>query len=183
MGRRPTLNRLAGEAGLTGSHFHRVFKRVMGVTPGGYAAGVLRERAAGTCDAEGQTGKGSEVLLEDGSLDLNLNSNIGGDWDTDKMLFQPGDQEQYADFDAWLAKELEAGWDTGLEPESVGADLDVDDSLLWNDFDALIAAEADLASRQDPRLDPLTGAPGLVFDSDSPGSGVSHDLGFPFVGV
>lgn len=38
--RRPTLHDLATEAGLTPSHFHRVFKKVVGVTPGKYARDV-----------------------------------------------------------------------------------------------------------------------------------------------
>ncbi|EEP79491.1 conserved hypothetical protein [Uncinocarpus reesii 1704] len=38
---RPTLQDLAAEAGLTPSHFHRVFKKVVGVTPGKYARDLL----------------------------------------------------------------------------------------------------------------------------------------------
>ncbi|RAL10053.1 putative DNA repair and transcription factor Ada, partial [Aspergillus homomorphus CBS 101889] len=37
-GSRPTLQVLAAEMGLTTSHSHRVFKKVMGVTPGQYVA-------------------------------------------------------------------------------------------------------------------------------------------------
>lgn len=40
-GLKPRLQRLAEEANLTPSHFHRVFKRTLGVTPGQYAARVL----------------------------------------------------------------------------------------------------------------------------------------------
>lgn len=36
---RPKLHELAAEANLTPSHFHRVFKKVVGVTPGQYARG------------------------------------------------------------------------------------------------------------------------------------------------
>ncbi|KAL2013580.1 hypothetical protein VTN00DRAFT_1105 [Thermoascus crustaceus] len=39
-GERTTLQGLAAEANLTPSHFHRVFKKVMGVTPGQYAKGM-----------------------------------------------------------------------------------------------------------------------------------------------
>ncbi|KAL1957690.1 hypothetical protein VTO42DRAFT_5667 [Malbranchea cinnamomea] len=38
---RPTLQDLATEAGLTPSHFHRVFKKVVGVTPGKYARDLI----------------------------------------------------------------------------------------------------------------------------------------------
>ncbi|KAL4957765.1 metal binding domain of Ada-domain-containing protein [Aspergillus filifer] len=160
MGRRPTLGRLAGEAGLTGSHFHRVFKKVMGVTPGVYTAGVLREynRDLGAeVEVEVQTGKkGSGMLYEHGSLDLSLNCNAsldGVDRSMGNMKFQLSDLEPCAGFDAWLAKEIESTWDFDSGPGPVGADIDVniDDSLLWNDFDALIAAEAELASGQDPK--------------------------------
>ncbi|PGH15764.1 hypothetical protein AJ79_02144 [Helicocarpus griseus UAMH5409] len=38
---RPTLQDLANEAGLTPSHFHRVFKKVVGITPGRFAREVM----------------------------------------------------------------------------------------------------------------------------------------------
>lgn len=38
---RPTLQDLASEAGLTPSHFHRVFKKVVGLTPGKFARDLL----------------------------------------------------------------------------------------------------------------------------------------------
>lgn len=41
-GLKPRLGDLAAQAGLTASHFHRVFKKRMGVTPGQYAAGVVQ---------------------------------------------------------------------------------------------------------------------------------------------
>lgn len=37
---KPRFAELAARAGLTVSHFHRVFKRIMGVTPGQYVAGL-----------------------------------------------------------------------------------------------------------------------------------------------
>lgn len=39
----PSLSDLAEEAGLTKSHFHRVFKRITGVTPRTYAEGLRKE--------------------------------------------------------------------------------------------------------------------------------------------
>lgn len=38
---RPTLQDLSSEAGLTPSHFHRVFKKVVGITPGKYARDLM----------------------------------------------------------------------------------------------------------------------------------------------
>ncbi|OJD12247.1 hypothetical protein AJ78_07131 [Emergomyces pasteurianus Ep9510] len=38
---RPTLQDLSNEAGLTPSHFHRVFKKVVGITPGRFAREVM----------------------------------------------------------------------------------------------------------------------------------------------
>ncbi|PWY73333.1 DNA repair and transcription factor Ada [Aspergillus eucalypticola CBS 122712] len=40
-GSKPTLRMLAAEAGLTPSHFHRVFKRVVGVTVGRYMGDII----------------------------------------------------------------------------------------------------------------------------------------------
>ncbi|KAL4870500.1 hypothetical protein BDV12DRAFT_165725 [Aspergillus spectabilis] len=119
-GSRPTLTKLAGEAGLTPSHFHRVFKKVMGVTPGKYAAGILKE---------------SEVVRGN-SLDESFSE--GRNWSPG--VFQPWDEKLSADLDAWLMGDLD--WDVG-----VGAAVD-NNALLWNDFDALIAAEADYVSLQ-----------------------------------
>ena len=45
-GKECTLKDLAAGAGLTQSHFHRVFKRVMGVTPKTHAAGLLGKNRA-----------------------------------------------------------------------------------------------------------------------------------------
>ncbi|KAL5362765.1 metal binding domain of Ada-domain-containing protein [Aspergillus floccosus] len=86
-----TLRDLAAQANLTASHFHRVFKRIMGVTPGQYAAALL--------DGCGPVGNAA-------------------------VAFQP-----------W-------GLVNGIYDNGVAADFDMD----WNDFDALIAAEAHLAS-------------------------------------
>lgn len=44
---RPTLQDLANEAGLTPSHFHRVFKKVVGITPGRFAREVMEGKKMG----------------------------------------------------------------------------------------------------------------------------------------
>lgn len=53
-GQRPKLQELAAEAKLTPSHFHRVFKKIAGMTPGQYAR-TMREAK----------GKGGETSHED----------------------------------------------------------------------------------------------------------------------
>jgi len=45
--RRPQLQELAAEANLTPSHFHRVFKKIAGVTPGRYARAMRDTTIAG----------------------------------------------------------------------------------------------------------------------------------------
>ncbi|KAJ6110530.1 hypothetical protein N7486_002765 [Penicillium sp. IBT 16267x] len=41
-GLKPRLHDLATQAGLTPSHFHRVFKKILGVTPGQYVSSVVQ---------------------------------------------------------------------------------------------------------------------------------------------
>lgn len=116
---KPTLARLAGEAGLTPSYFHRVFKKVMGVTPGSYAAGLVGE-------GEGSAGKSLECAsLEDG----------GGE----NVLFQPLD----------LSVDLEGlDGVAEHEPGPCGDfGAGLGDACLGNEFDVLIAAEAAYASQ------------------------------------
>jgi hypothetical protein len=107
-----------------------VFKKVMGVTPGKYAAGILKE---------------SEVVRGNP-----LDESLLEDRIRNPVVFQPWDEKLRADLDAWLMGDLD--WDVG-----VGVGADVDNSLLWNDFDVLIAAEAEHVSLQDSGS--LTGAP------------------------
>lgn len=47
-GQTPTLKTLARAAGVSASHFHRLFKRVTGVTPGRYFGAVRAEPSART---------------------------------------------------------------------------------------------------------------------------------------
>ncbi|KAL4788041.1 metal binding domain of Ada-domain-containing protein [Aspergillus varians] len=158
-GSKPTLNRLAGEAGLTPSHFHRVFKKVMGVTPGNYVTAVARESGC-------EIAKGKR-------LDDKFSNHENGD----TALFQPWDEKLCSmDLDtSWL---MMGGSDRNAGVGAVGAD--VDNALLWNDFDVLIAAEAEYASSQE--FGSLT--EGLGFSgSDSSISGMSDEREFSFVGV
>jgi AraC family transcriptional regulator of adaptative response/methylated-DNA-[protein]-cysteine methyltransferase len=55
-GKECTLKDLAAGAGLTQSHFHRVFKSVMGVTPKTYAAGLLGQNRTTALAPDGRPG-------------------------------------------------------------------------------------------------------------------------------
>ncbi|KAL4991182.1 metal binding domain of Ada-domain-containing protein [Aspergillus falconensis] len=126
-GSKPTLSKLAGEASLTPSHFHRVFKKVMGVTPGKYVAAFMRE------------GEGAPLSLAADNPSAAENKGIG--------MFQPWDENNQ---DSWLAKNLHWLGNPGNECAGSGGAVGAggENALLWNDFDVLIAAEAEYASRQ-----------------------------------
>ncbi|KAE8146166.1 metal binding domain of Ada-domain-containing protein [Aspergillus avenaceus] len=100
-GTKPTLRKLAAQASLTPSHFHRVFKKLLGVTPGQYAASI-KSVGAGV-STEGCNKAPSMTEPQPYHMD-HLSGNM-------------------------------AGGDTG----------DTAEAVLWNDFDVLIAAEADHA--------------------------------------
>ncbi|KAH8702507.1 metal binding domain of Ada-domain-containing protein [Talaromyces proteolyticus] len=60
---RPTLGMLAKEAGLTPSYFHRVFKKVVGLTPGQFADGIRKGVRDGVVDCE--ISEGSAALCQE----------------------------------------------------------------------------------------------------------------------
>ncbi|KAL4909453.1 metal binding domain of Ada-domain-containing protein [Aspergillus multicolor] len=159
-GVKPTLARLAGEAGLTPSHFHRVFKKIAGVTPGKYvAAAAIR------------AGKGTPTPLVEGI------HSTSEDWDMDK--FQPWDHMLCADLNAWSVGDLD--WDCGSGTADDGGTVgaDVGKALLWNEFDVLIAAEAEYASREE-----ISGALGLSDSLNSTTSDSRSGAGeAPFAGI
>ncbi|KAE8355512.1 metal binding domain of Ada-domain-containing protein [Aspergillus coremiiformis] len=105
-GSKPTLRKLADQACLTPSHFHRVFKKIMGVTPGQYAAALLKG--------------GSEGPLDECSRDVNMTKVRPCVVGSDQELCLPD------------CREVVDVFDTG-------------DTVLWNDFDALLAEEAGYA--------------------------------------
>ncbi|KAL4761290.1 putative DNA repair and transcription factor Ada [Aspergillus foveolatus] len=110
-GSKPTLSRLAEEASLTPSHFLRVFKKVVGVTPGKYVAAVMKDSEGAPLDSVGD----DPSIVENRGIGMM-------DW-----LGNPG--SEYGD----LGCAVSAGGEN---------------ALLWNEFDVLIAAEAEYASRQ-----------------------------------
>ncbi|KAL4807808.1 metal binding domain of Ada-domain-containing protein [Aspergillus unguis] len=141
---KPTLAELAAEAGLTPCHFHRVFRKIMGVTPGAYAADAVRKAGDDFQDAEDRSVKDNRS-----SKDQN------GDEEGANTLLQPCDEMLYADLEAWLSEGMH--WDSDPGIQSDGFDANVHNAQSWNDFDVLIAAEAEYMACQG--MHPLTGAP------------------------
>ncbi|KAJ5723534.1 hypothetical protein N7488_001569 [Penicillium malachiteum] len=119
-GQKPRLNELAAQAGLTPSHFHRVFKKLLGVTPGQYATSVTQN---GSCASGSLSPETLSVLetppLQSSSLSF-VGSGMKADWDLD-MDFVRG----------------------SALPEGA-APLDTSPVIMnysWNEFDLLLAAE------------------------------------------
>ncbi|KAL4746582.1 metal binding domain of Ada-domain-containing protein [Aspergillus terricola var. indicus] len=130
-GSKPTLSRLAEEASLTPSHFLRVFKKVMGVTPGKYVAAVMKESGRVPLDLVGD----NPSIVE--------NRGLG-------MMFQSRNENSCPDQGAWLTKKMDSLGNPGSEYGDLGGAVSAggENALLWNEFDVLIAAEAEYASRQ-----------------------------------
>ncbi|KAF3395728.1 Bifunctional transcriptional activator/DNA repair enzyme Ada [Penicillium rolfsii] len=124
IGLKPRLQKLAAQAGLTPSHFHRVFKKRMGVTPGQYASGLVQGRSSEsaspeyglTSDIAPMSESGTprlEVLDESGRGVLNLEAGeslLSVLWPVDGSPVVAGEppvvlNEAWNDFDAFLAVE------------------------------------------------------------------------------
>ncbi|PYH86560.1 hypothetical protein BO82DRAFT_350262 [Aspergillus uvarum CBS 121591] len=137
-GSKPTLHILATEAGLTSSHFHRVFRKVMGVTPGKYAAGMMEKMkeslvAAATTTTTAKT----ELSLLQGKEGKSYGaSRAAPEIGTSRQLQPCGGLEV-----AVAADGISRSADVGEEEELI---------LPWNDFDAaLFAAETGFVSMQE----------------------------------
>ncbi|CAL5871792.1 uncharacterized protein PFLUO_LOCUS6045 [Penicillium psychrofluorescens] len=129
----PRLYDLAAAAGLTPSHFHRVFKKRVGVTPGRYAADFVQSRVSQGVDGA------SPDTLSSGRLDSSSSpsspvSGLGGGGDGERLDWN-------------LDWNLEGG--KGVERVSDGLAV-VDEAVLWNDFDVWLSGEP--AIHVDPRL-------------------------------
>ncbi|KAJ6132087.1 Ada DNA repair metal-binding [Penicillium samsonianum] len=117
-GLKPKLRDLAAEAGLTPSHFHRVFKKHVGVTPGQYVGSLgqsnLHSPESSSSDAfSGVETPRSASRDRSGEIsDLDRNSEKGGGLSAagGEIPFMGG----WNEFDALLAFESEQTWVPGL---------------------------------------------------------------------
>lgn len=146
---RPTLTDLAAEAGLTPSHFHRVFKKVVGVTPGKFSRDLREgkttfkrldgESVRAVMDKSSTTGhlfnnnnihhnNGSGGGSGSGSGSGNSNSNgmnsLGNMNNNNGQVFVTGGSA------SGNGTSVEMGTEN---PESIRID--------WNEFDRLLVAE------------------------------------------
>ncbi|RAK73444.1 putative DNA repair and transcription factor Ada [Aspergillus fijiensis CBS 313.89] len=129
-GSKPTLHILATEAGLTSSHFHRVFRKVMGVTPGRYVAGMMEKMKAGWVAAATTATAKTEVSL----------------------LQQEKEGTNYGASGIGTVRQLQpcAGLEVAVDGISCSADVGEELIRPWNDFDAaLFAAETGFVSMQE----------------------------------
>lgn len=129
----PRLYDLAAAAGLTPSHFHRVFKKRVGVTPGQYAADLVQSRVS--LDVDG----GSSDTLSSGRLDSSSSpscpvSGLGGGGEGERLDWN-------------LEWNLEGV--KGVEGVSDCLAV-VDEAVLWNEFDMWLSDEP--AIHIDPRM-------------------------------
>lgn len=132
VGLKPRLQDLAAQAGLTSSHFHRVFKKRMGVTPGQYASGLVQ--------GDGQ-----------GSEDYSTPDPCPSELETPPLDFLDGSGKGVVNLEAGESL-LSVLW-----PEDGFSALQEESPVImdhvWNDFDAFLAAEpGPISSIEDPSL-------------------------------
>ncbi|KAK1140243.1 hypothetical protein N8T08_010540 [Aspergillus melleus] len=109
-GSKPTLRELADEAGLTPSYFHRLFKRMKGVTPGRYAAAVLGRGGGGLVDENSSIGDLTGSRAWEVEVDARCEPFIPDTLD-DAVVANGGDVDVgiWNDFDVLIA--AEAHWE------------------------------------------------------------------------
>ncbi|KAJ6022282.1 hypothetical protein N7540_007786 [Penicillium herquei] len=118
-GQKLRLNELAAQAGLTPSHFHRVFKKLLGVTPGQYAVSVTQN---GSCPSGSLS---PETLSELEKPPLQSSS---------LRIVELGTKED-REFDVDLVRRI------ALSEGAAPLDSPVIMDYSWNEFDLLLAAE------------------------------------------
>jgi len=110
-GLKPKLSDLASQAGLTSSHFHRVFKKHVGVTPGQYIGSLA------------QSNLHPPDSLTSASSDVETPRSISGDGNSLGIL----------NLD-WIEEK-------GAGSSATGAEFPGFMNGAWNEFDALLAFE------------------------------------------
>ncbi|KAJ5665133.1 Ada DNA repair metal-binding [Penicillium maclennaniae] len=121
IGMKPRLQDLAARVGLTASHFHRVFKKRMGVTPGQYVSSIL-EGSRGGSSGSGLRTPDSVSLVETPRLD----ENGTGLLDAGEGLALSGAYEPPVILDAWNAWNE---FDVLLAAEQGSGSAEVDGSI------------------------------------------------------
>lgn len=119
-GLKPRLNDLATQAGLTPSHFHRVFKKILGVTPGQYVSSVVQQ---GACPSPESLPPGTLFELETPPS-------------ASPLGFVGADGTKELDLDCGQGSAL-----SGLPAVRMEGFSPVILDNAWNEFDFLLAAE------------------------------------------
>jgi methylphosphotriester-DNA--protein-cysteine methyltransferase len=125
-GVKPKLQDLAAGAGLTTSHFHRVFKKQMGVTPGQYVSGIMEGTGVRGCSSDSST-PDNVSTFDMPWLNFVDESRMTRVMDADESLALSGTCEPPVILDGWSE---------------------------WNDFDELLAAEQGERSLESVFIDP-----------------------------
>ncbi|KAJ5795105.1 Ada DNA repair metal-binding [Penicillium paradoxum] len=110
-GLKPKLRDLAGQAGLTPSHFHRVFKKHVGVTPGQYIESLGQSNLHSPSSASDASRIETPRLgSEQGSGEISNFDRAGEKAGPGAGVDFPGVMGAWNEFDALLASEQEDPW-------------------------------------------------------------------------
>ncbi|KAA8643096.1 hypothetical protein EYZ11_006179 [Aspergillus tanneri] len=135
-GSKPTLRKLADQAGLTSSHFHRVFKKITGVTPSQYVTIMLNQNDGRSLDENGPVE--DPAALQPAVVGACFDSLLTRGLD-DTDIANGGSTERWNDFDVLIAAEAE--WMPGpdmngtctlpmLEEDTVAADFTIPPDII-----------------------------------------------------